>query len=587
MTLHQENLNILWGSLIIEELIRNGIDYFCISPGSRSTPLTVAVARHPKAKTVVIYDERAAAFHALGYGRGRRKPAVLICTSGTAIANYAPAVVEAAMDYVPLIVISADRPAEKIETGANQTIRQSKFFGDYVRWQFDLPSPNEEIYPEMVLTTVDHAVHQAISDPMGPVHLNCHFREPLAPIFREISAGYLDKLKPWKSQEIPYTVYSVARKSAMNSELDRFAGIMNASSKGLVVVGRLKSPEERQAVQSLSLKLGWPVFADILSGLRLGNQQANLITYFDLMLLAENMHEKFKPDTILHLGEQTASKRFLQFVEKVRPPNYLMVSSHSFRSDPTHRVSWRLVYHLAEFCKVMEERIRPQPDIDWLHYLKELSQKVSFLIDKEMKKKPDLNEPGVSRMLSELIPSSQLLFLANSLPIREMDMFGCSTGEKIRIAANRGVSGIDGTISTALGFAKALERPTTLLIGDLAFLHDLNSLAMLPGITVPLIIVLINNGGGGIFSFLPISQFQDVFEPFFGTPHTLTFEHAAALFKLDYSTPQNMSEFKKIYQSAIQKKSSMLIEVKTERQGNLDFHMKLYHEIIALLEKKH
>lgn len=587
MTLHHENLNMLWGSLIIDELIRNGIDYFCISPGSRSTPLTVAAARHPDAKTIVIYDERSAAFHALGYARGRMKPAVLICTSGTAIANYAPAVVEAAMDYVPLIILSADRPAEKIETGANQTIRQSKFFGDYVRWHFDLPSPNEEINPEMVLTTIDHAVHQAVSDPLGPVHLNCHFREPLAPVNKKISPSYLRKLDQWHSSTKPFTVYSVARKSAMNSDLDRFADVINSTRKGLLVVGRLKSQEERQAVQALSIKLGWPVFADILSGLRLGNQQDNLISSFDLMLLAENIPVKFKLETVLHLGEQTASKRFLQFIEKVKPPNYLMVSSHSFRSDPTHSVSWRLVYHLTEFCRVMEKRVHPRPDSRWLTYLKDRSREVSSHIDKILGKKTELNEPGISRSLSELIPTSQLLFLANSLPIREMDMFGHSGGAEVRIAANRGVSGIDGTISTALGFAAALNKPVTLLIGDLAFLHDLNSLALLSVVTVPVVIILINNGGGGIFSFLPISQFKEVFEPYFGTPHTLSFEYAARLFQLKYAAPRDMQDFKKTYKSAIRDQRSILIEVQTNRQENHDFHMKIYHQIIALLEKTH
>jgi 2-succinyl-5-enolpyruvyl-6-hydroxy-3-cyclohexene-1-carboxylate synthase len=585
MTIYQENLSILWGSLIVDELIRNSASYFCISPGSRSTPLTVAAARHPKAENMVIYDERSAAFHALGYARGSGRPAILICTSGTAIANYTPAVVEAAMDYIPMIILSADRPAEKIETGANQTIRQSNFFGDYVRWQFDLPSPNEEINPEMVLTTIDHAVYQATSDPRGPVHINCHFREPLAPLTRKISSHYLRSLKRWKASGQPYTVYSVARKSTLNSNIDKFASVINATRKGLLVVGRLKSEEEYQAVKSLSAQLNWPMFADILSGLRLGNTQQNLISYFDLMLLAENVHDRLKPDTILHLGEQPASKRFLQFVEKVQPENYLLVSNHSFRSDPAHRVTWRVVYHLEEFCDVIGPHLHTGVDKAWFQYLEDCCQALDKQITDIIASRTDMHEPGISRLLSEMIPESHLLFLSNSLPIREMDMFGDSGGARIRIAANRGVSGIDGTIASALGFATALNKPVTLLIGDLAFLHDLNSLALISSSPVPIIIILINNGGGGIFSFLPIAEFKEVFEPYFGTPHTFSFEHAAGLFHLDYASPQNLRELQNTYQAAAQEKKSVLIEVRTDRQDNYNFHLELYHQAIEVLEK--
>jgi 2-succinyl-5-enolpyruvyl-6-hydroxy-3-cyclohexene-1-carboxylate synthase len=585
MTIYQENINILWGSLIVDEMIRNGADYFCISPGSRSTPLTVAVARHPRAKKIVIYDERSAAYHALGYARGSGKPAVLICTSGTALANYGPAVVEASMDYLPLVVISADRPAEMIETGANQTIRQSNFFRDYVRWHFDLPSPNEKINPEMVLTTIDHAVHQAVSDPHGPVHINCHFAEPLAPIAKKINTDYLEILKGWMESDKPYTSYAMANKVAPESETNKFADIMNSTQRGLLVVGRLKSEEEYKAVNALSSQLGWPMFADILSGLRLGSSQQNLIHCFDLMLLAEEIHDNLKPDTILHLGEQPTSKRFLQFVEKVKPSNYLMVCNHSSRIDPAHRVTDRLAYHIESFCRVIGPLIKSGSEEQYLEYFKDCCQVVEKKIGDVFNSITDLNQPAVSKHISELIPDSHLLYLANSLPIREMDMFANPAGARIRIAANRGVSGIDGTIASALGFARALNKPVTLLMGDLAFLHDLNSLALLSSLMVPIIIVLINNSGGGIFSFLPISGFKAVFEPYFGTPHSFSFEHAARQFNLDYKAPHNMGEFDKTYRAAIQNDHSIVIEVKTDRQENYDFHSGLYAQIIEVLGK--
>jgi 2-succinyl-5-enolpyruvyl-6-hydroxy-3-cyclohexene-1-carboxylate synthase len=303
------------------------------------------------------------------------------------------------------------------------------------------------------------------------------------------------------------------------------------------------------------------------------------------MLLAEEVHESLKPDTILHLGEQPASKRFLQFVEKIQPKNYLMVTNHSFRSDPSHRVTWRLVYHLEELCHILVASLKPQHDEGWLKYFQDRCKAIDIHINHLLEKRLDMNEPGISRLLSETIPATHLLFLANSLPIREMDMFGNSEGSRVRIAANRGVSGIDGTIASALGFATGLNKPVTLLIGDLAFLHDLNSLALVTSSTVSIIIVLINNGGGGIFSFLPIAGFEDVFEPYFGTPHSFSFEQAAGLFRLDYETPRNLQELRKTYQTAVQKNKSTLIEVKTDRQDNYNFHLELYRKAIEVLEK--
>ncbi|NIR47646.1 2-succinyl-5-enolpyruvyl-6-hydroxy-3-cyclohexene-1-carboxylic-acid synthase, partial [candidate division KSB1 bacterium] len=199
MNLNTANINALWGDLIVEELLRNDIDFFCISPGSRSTPLTVAVARKPRAKKQIMYDERSAAFFALGYVRATEKPAVLICTSGTAAANYYPAIIEAAMDYLPMIILSADRPPELRDTAANQTIRQPNLYSDYVKWKFDMPCPDLNIPPAMVLTTVDQLVYQSMRAPGGPVHLNCMFREPLAPIKAEVNPAYFNGLKKWQA----------------------------------------------------------------------------------------------------------------------------------------------------------------------------------------------------------------------------------------------------------------------------------------------------------------------------------------------------------------------------------------------------
>ncbi len=585
MIIHTENLNILWGSLIVDELIRNGIDYFLISPGSRSTPLTIAVARHPAAQHSIIYDERSAAFHALGYARGSGKPAVLICTSGTAIANYTPAVVEASMDYIPLIILAADRPPEKIQTGANQTIRQSRFFGEYVRWSFDLPCPTEEITPLLVLSTVDQAIHLSTTQPFGPVHLNCQFREPLVPAEKKISPAYLEKLKRWVKGKSPYTTYRKTEKTPGEDDFTAFAELINHTRKGLLVLGRLNSPTEREAALHFSQQLGWPVFADILSGHRLGNKSPELISYFDLMLLSPRMVDHIRPQTIVHLGEQPASKRFLQYIDTIEPSNYVMVNDHSYRSDPMHRITWRIDCGLEQFFSCVTPRLHIKPEQEWLKIFRSIAGKIHKIIEEKLQAFVSLSEPDIARLVSRHIPAQHALFLANSLPIRDMDMFGDPHGQSIPIAANRGVSGIDGTIATAAGAARGWNRAVTLIMGDLAFLHDLNSLAFLNNLPLPVVVIVINNQGGGIFSFLPVASYESVFENFFGTPHEFTFENAAAMFKVDYYSPVTKDEFLKIYKTVTAAEKPALIEIRTDRRENYSIHNDLFQEIIYAMEK--
>ncbi|MDF5732085.1 MAG: 2-succinyl-5-enolpyruvyl-6-hydroxy-3-cyclohexene-1-carboxylic-acid synthase, partial [Rhizonema sp. PD38] len=281
MTLDVSNINSLWGSLIVEELIRNGVDYFVISPGSRSTPLTAAVARNSQARKVVCFDERGAAFHAIGYARATRNPVVLISTSGTAAANYYPAVIEAFTDGVPMMVLSGDRPPELRQTGANQTIQQFNLYGHYVKWQFELPCPDEKISPQMVLTTIDQAVYQTRKLPSGPVHLNCTFREPLAPTNAYIPEIYLASLTRWQEKQKPYTQYTPSQVLPNEVSINQLAEIISQTKWGVLAVGQLKSHADIQAVSELAKKLQWPVFTDIQSGMRWESSLTNIIHYFD------------------------------------------------------------------------------------------------------------------------------------------------------------------------------------------------------------------------------------------------------------------------------------------------------------------
>ncbi|MBF0550504.1 MAG: 2-succinyl-5-enolpyruvyl-6-hydroxy-3-cyclohexene-1-carboxylic-acid synthase [Deltaproteobacteria bacterium] len=583
MAMSKENMNLLWASLLIEELIRTGVTYFCISPGSRSTPLTTAVARNRMAQSLICYDERGAAFHALGYGRATGRPAALICTSGTALANYLPAVVEASMDQIPMLVISADRPPELRDTGANQTIRQPKMFGEYVRWDFDLPCPDPEIPPQMILTTIDQAVSQAIRKPAGPVHLNCMWREPLAPIPAHVPDNYLTSLGRWPVGGGPYTRYTPAVMQPDQEELDRLAALINTASSGLLVVGRLASPLEIPAVARLAAKLRWPVLADIGSGLRLGFEGGPPVPYFDQLWLSQSFREGWRPQVILHLGGQVTSKRFQQYLEASRPDTYVVVKDHPGRHDPGHLVTWRLEAEYGHLCRALTLLVQPSANLAWLEDLMARSNRVDQVLEDYSAQEPDLTEPVVARLISKNLPGHSALFLGSSMPVRDMDMFAQAGRVAVPVGANRGASGIDGTMATAAGFAVGLNRPVTLVIGDLAFLHDLNSLAQVKMTSPPVIIVLINNQGGGIFSFLPIAQYDDVFEAFFATPHALAFKPAADLFGLDYYAPTTRDDFLNCFLAAHNKGTSAVIEIRTDRKENFALHQRLSREITAAL----
>jgi len=584
MPLDSSNINTLWSSLLIEELVRHGIDYCCISPGSRSAPLTVAAARQPRLQTILCLDERGAAFHALGYARASGKPAVLLCTSGTAAANYLPAVIEAAMDRLPLLVLSADRPPELQETGANQTIRQRRLFGSYAKWEFELPCPAETIAPQWVLTTLDQALYQTQNSPCGPVHLNVPFREPLAPVVATIAEDYCESLGPWLTGQSPFTVYEPRRSMPTPVAISAITDRLNGST-GLVCIGRLDTEVERTEVIRLLQRLQWPVFADITSGLRLGAHSAPLLPYFDQLLLSQRFREHYRPSMLLHIGGQIVSKRLPEFIQQLQPPHYIAVKNHPFRYDPGHQLSHHLETDIAAFCQTVLERLESRPPVADSRTLLALSAAVGEVIDDFIQPEQAASEIAVARLLSAQLPAGHGLWLASSMPIRDMDMVGGARAGSVPIGANRGASGIEGSIAAAAGFAVGLQAPVTLVVGDLAFLHDLNSLALLSKIRQPLSIVLINNNGGGIFSFLPIAGFADVFEDYFGTPHSLGFQAAAQLFAIDYAAPKTNAELLEVYRAAVASGKSTLIEVVTDRRENYDLHQALQSQIVARVDQ--
>jgi 2-succinyl-5-enolpyruvyl-6-hydroxy-3-cyclohexene-1-carboxylate synthase len=571
-------MNQLWGYLIVEELVRNGLNYFIISPGSRSTPLTVAVARNPKASHTICIDERAAAFHAIGYARATTNPAVLICTSGTAAANYLPAVIEAATDRLPLIILSADRPPELRYTGANQTIDQVNLYGTYPTWQFDLPCPTAEINPVVVLTTIDLAVSRSRQSPGGVIHLNWMFREPLTPTAESVEIPA--SLNDWHRRNGVYTSYAEKLNTATESQIQQLvAHIIKPTIRGVLIVGQLKDPASYHWVIKLAERLNWAVFADLQSGLRLRRDIPNLIHYFDRLLLTDKAVELKPVDTIIQIGSRIVSAGLLKWLAKYPPTNYVMILDNSDRDDPNHQVTLRIESDIALFCQQLLNNGFQCPPTEWVQQLRSTSQRFGLIVADFLNGKEKLSEPWIARTISELIPAYHGLWMANSMPIRDLDMYGSAYTNHPRIGANRGTSGIEGSIAAATGFAVGLEAPTTAIVGDLSALHDLNSLALLRQNPYPVIAIIINNDGGGIFSFLPIAKSTDVFEAYFGTPHGLNFDRAAAMFGLDYYHPQTQTEFIDNYTQSLATNKSVIIEITTDRQANWQLHQDIQGEI--------
>ncbi len=573
--MNSPNLQQFWADLLVEELVRQGVRHAVMAPGSRSTPLVLAIARHEQVSPRMHFDERGTAFYALGYARATGKPIPWITTSGTAVANGLPAVVEASMDAVPMLLLTADRPPELRDTAANQTIRQPDIFGTYTRWHFDLPVPDARIDPAFVLTTLDQAFFRSMHPHAGPVHLNCMFREPLAPEQESFEVPLREQLRRWMHHRKPYTRYQAAHMSppeyAVESVLRRIQG-----KRGLLVVGRMPAYRPLySSVVHLAEKLGWPLLTDIGSQLRLRAAGTHHIAHADLLLSDPAFCAGHVPEVILHIGGPLVSKTWLQCVRTWQPEAYIVVRSLPERMDPVHLVTEYLYADEIATLELLHAHARA-PSVEkarsWLVDWQKAHQRVARALDAWLAEQEELTEPAVARALSAWIPSDAALFLASSMPVRDMDRFGSVRPDALPVGANRGASGIDGLVASAAGFAEGLRRPVVLLIGDLALLHDMNSLALVRENRFPVIIVVINNQGGGIFSFLPIAEHAEYFETFFGTPHPYTFRELAAQFGFMYEQPATLPMLECAFRSALQQQRPALIEVRTERARNRQVH---------------
>ncbi len=540
------NLNLLWSALIIEELVRHDIRDFCIAPGSRSTPLTLSIAARDDIETHLHFDERGLGFFALGIALAKKKPVVVITTSGTAVANLYPAVIEARQSGVPLIILSADRPPELIDCGANQAINQYAIFADYPLFFQQIPSPTRQIKPNYLLTSLNQGLAKQHNTP-APIHFNLAFPEPLYPQQQETDyQEYLAPLTQWLSSRQVFTRYSHSKAPCPQSFTSQLTG-----KKILLIAGRIKDNEQGAAIAQFAQAHHYPLLADIQSSL---TAQARQLSYYDLLLLNEDFQAQLgKADLIIQFGDRLISKRLSQFIESFNG-EYWLVDNGEQRIDPSHRLSRRINCHAQQWIAAQA----PLPAIDksWLANLAQYNSRLTQQLIEPFLASNTLSEINIVNSLDKLLINQQPLFIGNSMPIRICDMF--MQRHRAKVYSNRGASGIDGLLATAVGVAKASSKLTTLLIGDISFLYDLNSLALLSQLKQPFIIIVINNDGGAIFNMLPVPAQHK--QDFYQLPHGLTFAQICAQFAIDYYQPKQLDEFKENYQKAT-KNSRSLIEV--------------------------
>jgi 2-succinyl-5-enolpyruvyl-6-hydroxy-3-cyclohexene-1-carboxylate synthase len=546
-------MNDKYAKQIVHHLVQQGVRRVCIAPGSRSTPLAYAFSQEDRLEKIIHFDERGVGFNAYGYAKGSKTPVAILATSGTAAANFFPAVIEAYKEEVPLIIITADRPPELRDCGGNQTCDQVKIFGTHVRWYFEIPCPETAVPDGFVGTTIAQAVYRATHTPRGPVHLNVLFREPF---FSET-----------QDEILPSTHYETSHLCLSTSAVEQWAKKLAACERGVIIAGSLSTPRSLKSIFSLAEQLDWPILPDITSGLRSEGVHQNTIPYFDMVL---KITPHLRPDCILHFGDRLVSKPLMQWIQRSAPPLYAMVVDHPDRHDPTHTLTHRIQSDPTLFCEQLLSWLPRR--ISWLNTWKTISQVVEGHVDDFI---PSASEPGLIRFLHHHLPPHYALFFANSMPVRDAEMFFFPRFHRAPIFGKRGTSGIDGNIAAVAGLAEGCQRPVVAVIGDLTALHDLTSLPLLQKSKVPVILLIVNNYGGGIFSFLPVAEKKEVFEEYVATAHGWKFEEAAKMFHLPYLSMTDPSQLTRVFRE----EKSMIVEFKTNRAENYALHQSIEEKI--------
>jgi 2-succinyl-5-enolpyruvyl-6-hydroxy-3-cyclohexene-1-carboxylate synthase len=570
------NTNSLWGSVLVETLHRLGLRQAVISPGSRSTPLTMAFARHAGIESIPVLDERSAAFFALGLAKRTQRPVVLLCTSGTAGANYFPAVIEAQESGVPLLVITADRPPEMRECASGQTIDQQKLFGGHVNFYHEFAVPVASLPMLRYLRqTVRHAWERTQWPGAGPVHLNAPFRDPLPPV-KDDSTRLLRR-----SLQVERFFSSVQPGPRPVSEVQPTD--FSAVKRGLIVAGPAEnggSPVDIGLMAVLAKELGWPVLADGLSGLR--GEAAhfpNLVAHYDAILRSRKASRRLQPDVVLCLGGWPTSKALRGWLEQGEPEIWL-VTGRTQNLDALHLATRHVRGGLQAFAGGVIVQGRQSAAYNAAWHRAEAAAALS--LTRSLTGARHFEGTAVLH-LAQHLPAFTPVFAANSMPVRDVEYFWPANDRSHALYFNRGANGIDGTLSTALGVAHG-HGPAVLLTGDLALLHDTNGFLLHAKFQGSLTIVLINNNGGGIFEHLAVAQFNPPFEEFFATPQNMDFRKLCATYGVSHVAVRDWQHFAGLV-AKLPKRGIRVLEIRTNRKRDAAFRKKLFSDVVRVVDR--
>lgn len=531
------SFNRRWATVILEALTRHGVRHVCIAPGSRSTPLTLGAAENRAFICHTHFDERGLGHLALGLAKASQAPVAIIVTSGTAVANLYPAIIEAGLTGEKLVVLTADRPPELIDCGANQAIRQPGIFSSHPTDSINLPRPTQDIPARWLVSTIDNALGQQTG---GAVHINCPFAEPLYGEPDETGMSWQQALGDWWQSDKPWL-----RTGSALEAIKQRDWFFWRQKRGVVVAGRLNA-EEGKHVAAWAKMLGWPLIGDVLS------QTGQPLPCADLWLSnSQAVTELAEAQIIIQFGSSLTGKRVLQWQATCEPEEYWLVDNQPGRLDPANHRGRRLSCDIVQWLELHPAEKR----VAWDEKLTTLAKIAQQAVKKGT---AEFGEAQVAARLPELLPDAGQVFVGNSLIVRLVDSFA-QIPVGYPVYSNRGASGIDGLLSTAAGVQRATARSTLAIVGDLSALYDMNSLALLREVSAPFVLLIVNNNGGQIFSLLPTPAAER--ERFYCMPQNVKFAHAAAMFGLGYHNPTSWDELQNAVDTAWRMPRTTVIEL--------------------------
>ncbi len=561
----EQNLN--WGKIVALSLWQAGIRQVCISPGSRSTPLVLGLYVFNKIQIFVQIDERSAAFFALGMAKAQQRPVALLCTSGSAVSHYFPAVIEAFYSHVPLVILSCDRPNELRHCGAQQTIDQLHLFGRYVRSFVDVGLPCENYH--YVATIVQATIGLSLQPISGAVHLNFAFREPLSPA--KLDHNFEQTIPTWQN------LTTSRRLDCLDLLLDTF----QKQRRGIIVVGvNKKTISQPDLIHKLADILGYPLLVEAT-----GMPRQNCISHYDSFLRSEQLANNLVPEIILRFGDMPTSKSYRQWLEKYPQCQQITIGSYE-NTDPTHGHNWQIAIDIDDFSQQLLEFLEGKsftPDRVWHNQWQEANRLIQQLLDQWIN---DINYAFEGKIYYELARSLTdqiIIYIGNSTPIRDLDSYFHNSAN-INVFSNRGTNGIDGMISSAMGVAKTSNHPVLLICGDLTFYHDLNGLLLGKLHNINLTILLLDNSGGSIFEMLPIASLDPPFEELFATPIGIDFSAIVKGYGAEWLEVFTIPDLISQVQISLQTKGVQVIAIQTDRKRNWHDRRYFWQQTIATIE---